>query len=195
MASPVALHFSGAHRARRELALRVAGIIGRQGSGKTHLVVRLVHEFRRRGYRVSTIKHTHHHLPELDTPGKDSYRHREAGAQEVIVASDHGWALIRQAQEPRSLDALLAELAPVDIVLVEGYKQLDSLVRLEVFRAAESSEPLAAADTGIAAIACPTTLRLPTSVRSPRVDLDDTAAVADLILSLTTNVASRTVSV
>lgn len=148
--------------------------------------MRLVQELIRRGYSVSTIKHTHHHLPELDTPGKDSFRHREAGAREVIVASDHGWALIRHARESQSLDGLLAELAPVDIVLVEGYKQLESLVRLEVFRTAESNEPLAAVDSSIAAIACPATLRLPTSIVCPRVDLDDTGAVADLILSLTT---------
>ena len=83
---------------------------------------------------VSTIKHTHHHDIELDTPGKDSHRHRLAGASEVIVASDTGWARIAASSEPASLQILLGQLRPVDVVLVEGFKQLEWLRRVEVFR-------------------------------------------------------------
>ena len=121
------------------------GIIGRKNSGKTHLVVRLVAEFGRRGLAVSTIKHTHHHDVEPDAPGKDSFRHREAGAREVLVASDRRWYLVHEAREegPSDLADLLARLAPCDLVLVEGYKGLATHPRIEVFRpAVAASDPL-----------------------------------------------------
>ena len=80
--------------------MRVVGIVGHQGSGKTTLIERLIPALRARSLSVSTIKHTHHHQIELDAPGKDSYRHRTAGASEVIVASDTGWARIAACAEP-----------------------------------------------------------------------------------------------
>src|SRR6185503_7459221 len=98
---------------------RVVGIVGRSGSGKTTLIERLIPVLKARNLSVSTIKHTHHDHIELDPPGKDSHRHRAAGAAEVIVASDTGWARISSSAEPASLQALLAQLRPVDIVLVE----------------------------------------------------------------------------
>src|SRR6188474_3503972 len=104
--------------------MRVVAIVGHQGSGKTTLIERLIPALRARGLTVSTIKHTHHHAIELDTPGKDSHRHRTAGASEVIIASDTGWARIAASSEPAGLSMLLGELRPVDVVLVEGFKQL-----------------------------------------------------------------------
>jgi molybdopterin-guanine dinucleotide biosynthesis protein MobB len=168
--------------------LKTIGIIGRKDSGKTHLVVRLVAEFRRRGLSVSTIKHTHHHDVELDVPGKDSYRHREAGAAEVIVASDRGWFLVHPAAaqaQPPSLADLVARLAPCDLVLVEGYKGLSSHPRIEVYRPGTTAlEPLAAADPGIGAVACPPQLALARwPAQATRLALDDTAAIAGFILA------------
>lgn len=162
--------------------MRVVGIVGHKDSGKTHLVVRLVGEFNRRGLRVSTIKHTHHHEVEFEPPGKDSARHRAAGAQEVIVASEAGWTLLRarHAADP-ALATLLEQLAPCDLVLVEGYKREAALPRLEVFRGGGDRKPLALHDAGIVAVACPPDLPLP-SLQTPRLDLDATAAIADFLL-------------
>jgi len=168
--------------------VKIVGIVGRKNSGKTHLVVRLIGEFRRRGLSVSTVKHTHHHDVELDSPGKDSFRHREAGAREVIIASDRRWYLMHAAEDetPPSLCALIGRLAPCDLVLVEGYKGLASHPRLEVFRASVAGDvaPLAADDPGILAVACPrdaVPAHWPGTVA--RLDLDDTAGIADFLIA------------
>lgn len=160
--------------------MRVAAIVGSSGSGKTTLIERLIRAARERGLSVSTIKHTHHHDIELDTPGKDSHRHRVAGASEVIVASDTGWARIAASAVPASLQILLGQLRPVDLVLVEGFKQLEWLRRVEVFRGAGA--PLALEDPGIAAVALPAGIELP-ACKAARLPLDDTAAILDFILS------------
>src|SRR4029434_2628307 len=102
---------------------------------------------KRRNLTVSTIRHTHHHQIELDPPGKESHRHRSAGAAEVIITSDTGCAQISSSREPASLQVLLGRLRPVDIVLVEGFKQLEWLRRVEVFRG--MGDPLAHEDPGI----------------------------------------------
>jgi molybdopterin-guanine dinucleotide biosynthesis adapter protein len=160
--------------------MRVVAIVGHKGSGKTTLIERLIGTARERGLTVSTIKHAHNHDIELDTPGKDSFRHRHAGASEVIVASDHGWARIAASPHPASLQDLLGQLRPVDLAIVEGYKQLDGLRRVEVFRG--TGTPLALGDPTIAAVACPAGLPV-AGFDGVRLPLDDARAVFEFILS------------
>ena len=159
--------------------MRVIAIVGHQGSGKTTLIERLIPALQARGLTVSTIKHTHHHQIELDVPGKDSHRHRVAGAAEVIVASDAGWARLAASREPASLQILLGHLRPVDVVLVEGFKELEWLRRVEVFRGQGS--PLALADPGIAAVAVPDGVLL-AGYGGLKLPLDATTAIVDFIL-------------
>ena len=160
--------------------MHVVGIVGISGSGKTTLIEKLIGAIHRRGLKVSTIKHTHHHQFELEPAGKDSHRHRRAGASEVILASDSGWARIAESREPATLPGLLRELRPVDIVLVEGFKQLESLRRVEVFRG--TGEPQAATDPGIAAVALPEGVKL-ANYHGTRLPLDDPEKILDFILS------------
>ena len=104
--------------------MKLWGVVGWKNTGKTGLMERLVTEFTARGLRVSTLKHAHHSF-DIDHPGKDSHRHRMAGATQVLLASRNRWALmheLRDEEEP-TLEALLTKLAPVDLVLIEGYKR------------------------------------------------------------------------
>jgi molybdopterin-guanine dinucleotide biosynthesis protein B len=119
--------------------MKLLGIAGRSGSGKTTLLTALIPLLQARGLAVSSIKHAHHNLV-LDQPGKDSFRHAEAGAQEVILASAKGFALYGRYEEP-DISALLARLKPVDLVLVEGFKNY-AMPKLEVFRPALGHDPL-----------------------------------------------------
>ncbi len=115
--------------------MKVVGFAGFSGSGKTTLVERLIPALKLRGLRVSVVKHAHHKF-DIDHPGKDTYRHREAGAFEVVVASDQRLALIREFEQPAQLTVhhLIAELYDgVDWVLVEGFKQ-SNLLKIEVWR-------------------------------------------------------------
>ncbi len=159
--------------------MKVYGITGWKNSGKTTLVERLVTEITARGISVSTVKHAHHAF-DIDHPGKDSFRHRTAGARQVLVASAARWALmseLRAAPEP-TLDALLAQLAPVDLVLVEGYKR-DRHPKLEVRRTATAQDLIAAGDATIEAVASDAPLP---GLKVPVLDLDDVPAIADFIL-------------
>jgi molybdopterin-guanine dinucleotide biosynthesis protein B len=160
--------------------MRVVAIVGSQGSGKTTLIERLIPALKARGLGVSTVKHTHHHHIELDAPGKDSHRHRVAGASEVLVASDGGWARIAASSVPASLPELLRQLRPVDVVLIEGFKQLEGLRRVEVFRG--SGTALALADPGIAAVAAPSGVALP-GFTGRRLNLDDVPEILDFLLN------------
>ena len=160
--------------------MRVIGIVGRSGSGKTTLIEKLIGAIRRRGLTVSTIKHTHHHEFQLEPEGKDSQRHRRAGASEVVLASDSGWVRIAESREPATLPGVLQQLRPVDVVLVEGFKQLEALRRVEVFRG--TGEPLAASDPGIAAVAVPDDVEL-ANFHGTRLPLDDPEKILDFILS------------
>ena len=161
--------------------MRVVAIVGSQGSGKTTLIEKLIPALQARGLSVSTIKHTHHHDIEFDTPGKDSHRHRIAGAAEVIVASDRAWARIAASAEPASLQILLGQLRPVDVVLVEGFKQLEWLRRVEVFRGVGT--PLAVEDPSIAAVAVPAGVSV-AGYAGARLPLDDAGAIVEFILSV-----------
>jgi molybdopterin-guanine dinucleotide biosynthesis protein B len=131
----------------------VMGIAGRSGSGKTTLLIKLIPELKARGLSVSTIKHTHHDF-DMDHPGKDSYRHREAGACEVLLASNRRWALLHEldgAPEP-DLDELLNRMGQVDIVLVEGFKKY-VYPKVEINRPSLGHPLLALHDESIVAVA------------------------------------------
>lgn len=132
--------------------MKLVGIIGWKNSGKTTLIESLVTHFSNAGLTVSTIKHAHH-VFDIDQPGKDSFRHREAGAFEVLIASATRWALLhelRDAEEP-DLDELLTKLTPVDLVIVEGFKR-HAHMKLEVRRQGQTAPWLAPNDKDIAAI-------------------------------------------
>lgn len=157
--------------------MKVFGIAGYKNTGKTGLMERLVTEFVTRGLTVSTLKHAHHSV-DVDHPGKDSHRHRVAGASQTLLVSGTRWALmseLRGAPEP-ALDTLLAKLDPVDLVLIEGYKSSPH-PKLETHRAAVGRPLLAAEDDTILGVASDTSLDLP----KPVLDLDDTTAIADFI--------------
>jgi molybdopterin-guanine dinucleotide biosynthesis protein B len=158
--------------------MKVIGLAGWSGAGKTTLLTRLIPHFSAEGLRVSVIKHAHHHF-DVDVPGKDSWRHREAGAAEVLISSEKRWALmheLRGATEPR-LPELLNKLSPVDLVVVEGFKR-EPLRKIEVHRAANGKPLLFPDDPAIVGIAADTAVE----TRLPIVHLDDIPAVAALLL-------------
>ncbi len=134
-------------------AQKILGIVGWKNSGKTTLVEALVREMTARGLRISTVKHAHHAF-DIDVPGKDSHRHREAGAHEVIAASGERWALmheLRGAPEP-PLEELIAKLAPCDLVLVEGFKR-GTHPKIEVARFTREEGLVADQDDAVIAVA------------------------------------------
>ncbi|GLR88479.1 molybdopterin-guanine dinucleotide biosynthesis protein B [Bradyrhizobium iriomotense] len=158
--------------------MKIIGLAGWSGAGKTTLLTRLIPHFNAQGLRVSVIKHAHHQF-DVDVPGKDSWRHREAGAAEVLVASEKRWALmheLRGAAEPR-LPELLAKLSAVDLVVVEGFKR-EPHRKIEVHRAANAKPLLFPDDPGIVGIATDVAVE----TRLPTVHLDDIPAVAALVL-------------
>ena len=160
--------------------VRILGLAGWSGSGKTTLLTGLVAALVPRGIRLSTIKHAHHAF-DVDQPGKDSYRHRAAGATEVLVASANRWALmheLRGAAEP-ALEHLIAHMTLVDLLLVEGFKHHDH-DKLEVHRPSLGQPLLAAGDPWIVAIASDAPL---TGLAVPVLDLNDATAIADFVVA------------
>ena len=132
--------------------MKVLGIVGWSGSGKTTLLTSLIPLLRAGGLTVSTVKHTHHGF-DMDRPGKDTYRHREAGAREVLVAAGTRWALLHEVTGPEpTLPELLARMQPVDLVLVEGYKS-HPFPKLEVHRPALGKPPIWTEEPDIVAVA------------------------------------------
>ncbi len=159
--------------------MRIFGLAGWSGSGKTTLLTALIPELVRRGVSVSTIKHAHHEF-DVDQPGKDSWLHRQAGASEVMVASSRRFALmheLRDTPEP-SLDALVQRMAPVDLLLVEGFKRARHL-KLEVHRPSVGKPFLYPDDPHIVAVASDENLGVPL----PLLSLADISAIADFILA------------
>ncbi|AWB49601.1 molybdopterin-guanine dinucleotide biosynthesis protein B [Gemmobacter aquarius] len=157
--------------------MKVYGVIGWKNSGKTSLMERLVAEITGRGFTVSTVKHVHHDV-DLDQPGKDTWRHRAAGASEVVLASAHRFAILHEHRGPEpELAEVLARMKPVDLVLVEGYKR-DPHAKVEVWRRVTGHDLIQPQDALVRAVATDEPLSLPV----PVLDLNDTAAVADFIL-------------
>ena len=153
--------------------MKVVGFAGFSGSGKTHLVEQVIPALKLRGLRVSVVKHAHHDF-DIDHPGKDTWRHREAGAFEVVVASDRRLALIREFEQPATLSVhhLLAELYDgVDWVLVEGFKS-SNLLKVEVWRADAGKPARYPDDDFIVAIATDSPDRLPQETLRPVLDLN-----------------------
>ena len=159
--------------------MKVVGFAGSSGAGKTTLIERLILALRARGLRVSVLKHAHHGL-EIDKPGKDTWRHREAGAYEVLAVSPQRMVLQRTFERPqeRSVHEVLPALHPgVDWVLVEGWRD-SNLIKIEVWRAATGRPVRYPDDPFIAAVALPQADALPQETQRPRLDLDDPDAVA-----------------
>lgn len=158
--------------------MKTFGFAGWSGSGKTTLIEKLIPRFAARGLRVSLIKHAHHTF-DVDQPGKDSYRHRHAGASEVLVTSSRRWVLmheLRGAQEP-SFEEQVSQLSPCDLLIVEGFKHAP-IPKLEVWRAATGEGLLHPQDAHIVAVASDTQLATPL----PLFALDDDAGIAGFIL-------------
>lgn len=159
--------------------MKLFGIVGWKNTGKTGLTERLVSEFSARGLTVSTIKHAHHAV-DIDQRGTDSFRHRAAGASEVLLSSGGRWVLMHELRgeaEP-DLATLLKRLSLVDLVLVEGFKS-ERHAKIETHRGAAGSDLLAHTDPTIRAVASD----VPIEIDQPVFDLDDTSAIADFILT------------
>jgi molybdopterin-guanine dinucleotide biosynthesis protein B len=163
--------------------MKVVGFAGYSGSGKTTLIERLIPALKLRGLRVSVVKHAHHDF-DIDQPGKDTHRHREAGAFEVVVASSRRLALIREFEQEARLTVhqLIAELYDgVDWVLVEGFKQ-SNLLKVEVWRAAAGKPARYPDDDFIVAIATDSPAQLPEATQRPVLDLNNPDAVAQWLV-------------
>jgi molybdopterin-guanine dinucleotide biosynthesis adapter protein len=163
--------------------MKVVGFAGFSGAGKTHLVEQLIPALKLRGLRVSVVKHAHHNF-DIDHPGKDSYRHREAGAFEVVIASGKRLALMREFEQPArmSVHHLLAEVWDgVDWVLVEGFKD-SNLLKVEVWRADAGKPARYPDDPYIVAIATDSPERMPEATLRPVLDLNSPDAIAQWLV-------------
>ena len=160
--------------------MRIFGLAGWSGAGKTTLLTKVIPRLVARGCTVSTVKHAHHAF-DVDQPGKDSHTHRLAGATEVLVGSAKRWALVHELRgaPEASLGMLLAKLAPVDLVLVEGFKR-EAHPKLEVYRAAIGKPLLHPDDPAIVAVASDAVLP---AARVPVVMLDDVDGIVDILLA------------
>ena len=158
--------------------MKIFGFAGYSGSGKTTLIEKLIPLFTARGLKVSLIKHAHHQF-DVDTPGKDSYRHRHAGCTEVLVTSSRRWVLmheLRGAAEP-DLQDQIKHMSPCDLLLVEGFKH-DPIPKIEVYRAVVDEPLLHPHDTNIVAVATDA----PLDTRLPKLDLNQPTMIAEFML-------------
>lgn len=156
--------------------MKVFGITGWKNSGKTTLICRLVAHFSAQGYRVSTIKHTHHDV-QFDQPGKDSFKHRDAGAHEVLLASKNRWAIFHEQQQEPELDELIRSLEKVDLLLIEGFKQ-HRHPKIWVYR--QDMQKIQEQELLANTLAIATDQALQSDTR-PVLDLNDVAQIADFI--------------
>jgi molybdopterin-guanine dinucleotide biosynthesis protein B len=159
--------------------MKVFGFAGWSGSGKTTLIEQLVPRFTRAGLTVSMVKHAHHSF-DVDQPGKDSYRHREAGCTEVMVSSEKRWVIqheLRGDPEP-PLERQIERMSPCDLLLIEGYKRYP-MPKLEVYREANGKPLLHPEDPHIVAIAAD----VPLATKLPRFDLDEYDRIAAFVLT------------
>ena len=159
--------------------MNVFGIAGYSGSGKTTLLEKLIPVLTARGLKVSVIKHAHHGF-DIDRPGKDSYRHREAGASEVLLACNDRWALMheRRTEAETTLSELLGRLSPCDLVLIEGFKH-EPVPKLEVYRPENGKPPLFPERNDIVAVASDAALE----TALPVLPLNDMNAIADFVMA------------
>ena len=162
--------------------MKVFGFAGYSGSGKTTLIEKLIPRFTARGLAVSLIKHTHHNF-DVDQPGKDSWRHRQAGASEVLLTCDTRWVLMheRRGAPEATLEDQLALLSPCDLVLVEGFKQTP-ISKLEIHRPAHGKPPIWPENPSVVAVATNDASQLLVDCLLPTLDLDDPDAIAQFIL-------------
>lgn len=158
--------------------MKVFGIVGWKNSGKTGLLERLVDDITNRGFAVSTMKHAHHNF-DVDQKGKDSFRHRKAGAHQVLLSSDARWVLMTELRESLkpTMEEQLRKMDPVDLVLIEGFKTNDHL-KIETYRSVTGQKLIAPSDKNIIAVA--TNDKVDTVV--PTLNLDDTKTIADFVL-------------
>jgi molybdopterin-guanine dinucleotide biosynthesis protein B len=156
---------------------RAIGVIGYSNSGKTTLIEKLIPVFRARGLSVSAIKNAHHGF-DMDRPGKDSFRYRMAGAGQVLIATAERWALLTETPRTAHLDALLDELAPCDLVIVEGFKSEGHIARIEVRRSTVTDPPIYPHDPNVIAVAADYAFDCPL----PLLDLNDADRIAQFII-------------
>ena len=162
---------------RLKVPMKVIGIIRYSNSGKTTLIESLIPLFQARGLTVSAIKNAHHGF-DMDRPGKDSFRYRDAGAGQVLIATALRWALLTETpQRPATLDELLERLEPCDLVIVEGFKSEGHVPRIEVRRAAEPEPAIFPRDPNVIAIASDHSVQAPL----PVLDLNAPAKIAEFI--------------
>ena len=160
--------------------MKAIGFIGYSNSGKTTLIEKLIPIFRSDGLAVSALKNAHHGF-DMDRPGKDSFRYRDAGAQQVLIATGSRWALLSETpQRAATLDELLRELAPCDLVIVEGFKSEGNIPRIEVRRTANVDPPIFPHDANVVALATD----YPVQTDLPVLDLNDPDKIAAFIKQL-----------
>ena len=160
--------------------MKTLGIAGWKNSGKTTLVCALVRELSARGYVVSTIKRAHHNVS-VDHPGKDSFKHRQSGAVEVLVTSDKRWALMHEHPHPirKNLSSMIAKLSPADLVIVEGFKS-EPIPKIEVKLGQSKGEPLAPRDDCIIALASDQSME---NYPVPVFDINDIQSLSNFVVS------------
>ena len=158
--------------------MKIFGIMGYSGSGKTTLIEGLIKRFAARGLKVSLIKHAHHGF-DIDRPGKDSFRHREAGAGEVMLLSDRRWVLMHEVgnEPPPQLEQMITRLSPCDLVLLESFKTA-AVDKLEVYRPSVGKAPIWPNCQGVVAVASDAQVDCPL----PLLDLNDHDVVAEFVL-------------